>query len=1243
MKTKTNITLYSYAILISTILVFNFSLTAEGTILYERGTQNYSYNFPEPIIKSLGIYDTIILPGTYPRADIGSPTIPVKTAKILLPADSKIKNIKVTGYHRTSINGSYYLKPYQGVVKISEPALNYTNNQAVNVTIYNSENEFPKNLYSIESIQNFRGYKILLLNLYPVHYTPKTGKINYYKNLNVEIETEKQHYAAKKISNKFRNRIEDKKELLNLIDNPEIADTYAVPVYLQSPQILTLSVPEQNESYDYVIITNNALNNSTENWTFQNLSDWKTQKGIKTKIVTIELIINDHDYWCDGLWGDGCGNPGFNDTQSRIRNFIKDAYQTWGIRYVLLGGDDEIIPHRGFYCHIEGMFLPPGEETDTDIPSDMYYGCLDGSFNYNNNSYYGEVGDGDAGGENDLFCEVYIGRAPVSNTREVSYFVMKTISYENSNDSYLSKALFAGENLQADHWGKEAMDEIKDGSNNWGLYNPPFPSCFNTETLYDKDTSWDKNTIINKINDNFHIINHLGHASFWIDMKMLTSDADALTNIKYFFGYSQGCVAGAFDCPGTIEGVGSCSGDAIIEHFVVKNPTGAFAFIGNSRYGLADEEGTTNAPSQFYQRKFYDAVFGQKITNIGRANHYSKESLAGMINSHTGGMRWVYYELNLLGDPETPLHINCSAFNPPAECKNLTVCKNGSCDYARIDDAAGAVCRGYAVTVMDNETYNGTVSLFGNNITLNCNGAKLVGSGSGTGITVLSSDNALVKNCMVENYTYGISLLYSAYVNLHNNSMQNNTYNFDVEGSEISHYAHNISTSNRINNKLMYYLVGEQDEKLSEDCAFAGVVSCKNITISNTTLTNNGYGAIIINSSDIKVVNNTIRNHEHSGILLKNSSLINISHNNITSNTNNGITLGESKHCELFNNSIRDNSARGISMENSSLINISHNTISESFNGIYMFGSSKNRIFNNDMSSNTNNGIILVESQENELFNNSITRNFDGIWVYKSSNNNFINDNFLSYNKMRGIGIENLSVNNSIADNIIKNNRDIGIWILTNDSKNNTLNFNTICGNPVDINDTDNNSGNDNFCDVAYNWNDTGAVGCKQVCSEEYDIAVEVVLHYPLNPVNNSVLHINAVVVSLGNINKNSDEVNVSLFIDDIYQNSVIVNLTGKFVVDVEINWTAVFGEHNITIIADPGELINETCETNNELSMKLWVYHECDLNFDGIIYQDWDDLMRSYKCFLGIGKNCDKISFQDWEGIRREYECFFN
>jgi len=67
-----------------------------------------------------------------------------------------------------------------------------------------------------------------------------------------------------------------------------------------------------------------------------------------------------------------------------------------------------------------------------------------------------------------------------------------------------------------------------------------------------------------------------------------------------------------------------------------------------ARYGWGTI-GSTNGPNQRFHRFFWDAVFGENITSIGKANQYSKEENVKKINGQC--MRWCYYEMNLFGDP----------------------------------------------------------------------------------------------------------------------------------------------------------------------------------------------------------------------------------------------------------------------------------------------------------------------------------------------------------------------------------------------------------------------------------------------------------------------------------------------------------------------------------------------------------------------------------------------------------------
>ncbi|RKY35630.1 MAG: hypothetical protein DRP78_05295, partial [Candidatus Omnitrophota bacterium] len=92
--------------------------------------------------------------------------------------------------------------------------------------------------------------------------------------------------------------------------------------------------------------------------------------------------------------------------------------------------------------------------------------------------------------------------------------------------------------------------------------------------------------------------------------------------------------------------------DCNVEHFVTEEH-GAFAFIANSRSGWF-YVGTTEGPSQRFNRMFWDKMFEGSTTNLGKILQESKQANIGLIGDDNA-YRWCYYTINLFGDPHTPL------------------------------------------------------------------------------------------------------------------------------------------------------------------------------------------------------------------------------------------------------------------------------------------------------------------------------------------------------------------------------------------------------------------------------------------------------------------------------------------------------------------------------------------------------------------------------------------------------------
>jgi len=270
-----------------------------------------------------------------------------------------------------------------------------------------------------------------------------------------------------------------------------------------------------------------------------------------------------------------------------------------------------------------------------------------------------------------------------------------------------------------------------------------------------------------------------------------------------------------------------------------------------------------------------------------------------------------------------------------------------------------------------------------------------------------------------------------------------------------------------------------------------------NNTIRNCLVTDFGYGISLERSSYNTLTNNTVSNNDN-GIYIYN---YNSKYNNLTSNTvsnnGNGIYLwGE--HSTLINNTfvndglyiydldlhqnvIENNTVNGKQLiylvdvsnqvveEAGQIILVRCNniiieglTLSNTSIGIELWGTDNCLIFNNTANSNNDYGIYIKSSSDNTLTNNTVSNNDNGIYLLRSSYNTLINNT--ASNNRNGICLDYLSTSNILNSNQICSNTELDFYVATDPSAN---------------------SGDENTCDSAGLWNDTGTTGCTYSCSAE--------------------------------------------------------------------------------------------------------------------------------------------------------------
>lgn len=577
------------------------------------------YTFSTPQIVELTmedyVYDQIFIDHLPSFSNPGEPCLPVQGASILLPPAAVITDVTVETTECIMLTTNNTILPGSVPIPIS------SNHSFVipqpDPVIYELDDEFPNTLVTQIGVYVARGYTIAEFRLHPIQYNPIKNTLYYYPQMKLIVTVE----TAGQLSTLYRDLPIDSQYIASKVDNPEMIE-YWYPT----------NVTAISDSYDLLILTTEDFADG-----FIPLKEIHDERGLRTEIKTLRDIAL---------------IPSTIDPEM-IRSFIRDEYLDHGIEYVLLGGDADFIPARMLW--VSGM----DEGTvyyETTLPADFYFGCLDGTFNGDGDDRWGEPTDGDQGGDVDLLAEVYIGRATVDSIDEVGYFVTKTIAYLTMDplNPILSKVLFAGERLGdfgIASWGGNYLDLMINESDVDGYHTSGIPtSRFDIDKLYDRNypsNNWPKEELINRVNNEIHILNHDGHSYYGYNMKMGSSDIYKFTNEHPFFDYSVGCMAGGFDNP---DGY-----DCFAEYLTAKYEHGAFAAIMNARYGFFWAFSTDGDGTRF-TREFWDAVFGEKIVTIGKANQDSKEDNLFIIDRSC--IRWTYYELNLFGDPSVDFFVS---------------------------------------------------------------------------------------------------------------------------------------------------------------------------------------------------------------------------------------------------------------------------------------------------------------------------------------------------------------------------------------------------------------------------------------------------------------------------------------------------------------------------------------------------------------------------------------------------------
>ncbi len=265
-----------------------------------------------------------------------------------------------------------------------------------------------------------------------------------------------------------------------------------------------------------------------------------------------------------------------------------------------------------------------------------------------------------------------------------------------------------------------------------------------------------------------------------------------------------------------------------------------------------------------------------------------------------------------------------------------------------------------------------------------------------------------------------IALVSSSDNMLRNNTLVHNFYSFEVTGSDTSAFINNVDSSNTIDGKPIYYLIGQANQIVPSDAACIVLVNCINMTIQNPTLALSYNGVVLANTTD-SIVSGCKLGYVDPAFLNQYATPL----------PPLDIMLFSSYYDNVQNNQVT------ICLDYSSFNCLNGNT-----GVLHLYDSNNNKIINNLLKEmgcfgSADSDAVTVEASSNNVLNgNTITGIATGVAILSGSTNNTIISNNIVNSPEGGItisddfsdifGSSNLCDPNRPIDNIIYNNTITG-------------------------------------------------------------------------------------------------------------------------------------------------------------------------------------------------------------------------
>lgn len=625
--------------IVITLVLFVQLVLFAGTLVKE-----VSYSLHDFTCTEHEGFDVVRLKGCSPTTNIGEPELAHDALLALLPPDAVVRSVEIVFSDKIKVPGTFNILPAQHPKPFSlfyDPQPFTQPDKAV----YSVAAAYPEVILESTHVGTKGGFRLVTLAVYPLQYIPPNGELFLYTRIRFRLEYEEGCVTPERI---WKGEYDHQKGAVKrLVINPEHVEQWS-PETVECPRsLVTDGRAPTFDNPEYAIMVANGFESY-----FESLKNWKSKKGVPTAIFLRDWILSNYS---------GSTN------EDKVRNFIIDYHQHHGTHYFLCVGDWGTFPMKAV-----------NTVDDPNTPSDFWYADYD----------------------DDLYSEVYVGRASVSNAAEAQTFVNKVLKYEQATPtSGFHEKIFLPAYLLWSGYGCPVNDTI-------AKYDPV---SWLDAKRYDEISPLSTQEISDTFNVGYGYTNIAAHGAWdkWGGTSYHTNnDADGLTNAPPRTG-----VVTAICC--NIGELDYSSGDCYVEHMMNNANGGAAAFWGNSRhgYGQIDNYGR----SEWQCIWFYDELTDNNVYNIGQTVAAVNDRCA----PYAPGDNYVFHCMNtcvLHGDPEMSLWSFAPADLIVAH-ENTIPLGNGTFDVTVNDNRAAVadarvclMCRADTMYRVDYTDASGTVT-----------------------------------------------------------------------------------------------------------------------------------------------------------------------------------------------------------------------------------------------------------------------------------------------------------------------------------------------------------------------------------------------------------------------------------------------------------------------------------------------------------------------------------------------------